>query len=157
MSLTSENRRRRAQALEVVVRRLQSESAVSWETIADALGISRTALMKALERGLLRASDLVILDALLPGVLAELARGRGQRLLPDVTSRATQEDVLQAATATLGQAADVVRETTKALAGGISDGEARLIGREICEAREAMNELEARVEAAVVTPLRRHA
>lgn len=146
--LLSSNPEERARAVAFLVRRLMAEHRVSDTDLAEKLGRSRQRVEKQLSEGRLYLDDLLVLERMLPGLMAELASPIGMRVSPDLGVGSARDliaaigDVIQGVGATAST-------TAAAMPDGIDGPEALAIGKQIRRAISALGTLEASVAAAV--------
>jgi hypothetical protein len=76
----------RKRAVESLVRRLQSTHRVSWDALAELVGVERPTFMRKLEAGNIGICDLVLLEGVLPGLLSALADACGRRVVAPADS-----------------------------------------------------------------------
>lgn len=143
------DRRARGLAVSFLVRRKLAEASCSHTRAAEAIGVSRQRLEVLLDEGLLQADDLVCLEPLAPGLLGAWGSGRGLSVTPERHS-GTATDILAGLAETMARIGALTSETTTALPDGIDRLEAARIGVACEQARRAVNELQARVNAGVV-------
>jgi plasmid maintenance system antidote protein VapI len=143
-------RRTRGLAVSFLVRRKLAEASVSHTAAAEVLGVSRQRFERLLDEGLLAAGDLLALEDVAGGIVADWLKGRF-KVTPE-RAAGTPRDIMGELGDVMASVGGLVAETTRALADGITHAEAAGIVRG-CEAiRREVGELEGAVNAAVVVP-----
>jgi hypothetical protein len=143
-------RRSRGLAVSFLVRRNLAAASVSHTAAAELLGVSRQRFEKLLDEGLLQAGDLLALEDMAPGLIAEWLKGKF-KVTPE-RAAGTPRDIMGELGDVMASVGVLAAETAKALEGGITHAEAQGIVRG-CEAiRREVGELEGAVNAARVGP-----
>jgi hypothetical protein len=146
-------RRSRGLAVSFLVRRKLAEASVSHTAAAEVLGVSRQRFERLLDEGLLGAGDLLEIEGIVPGVIADWLKGK-YRVTPE-RAPGTARDILGELGDVMAKVGALAGEATAAIADGVTPAEAAAVVKRCDEIRTEVGQLEAAVMSSVVTPLRR--
>lgn len=159
MSFTAADRVARRDHLRALIRRAADRADIDLTALGRRLGYAETRWRTMMARGelacLASADDLVLTSIIGPAVLEAKAREAGYRLVPETATVAKPGDMIAAAGEAMASVGVLLAGLAAAIPDGIDPVEARQLQAGIDEARRKLSQLEARVGAAVVDPLRR--